>query len=222
MTDLKVNFGSGQTGLASWINIDIGTKYTVYRFLPLFKMMRRLRLVSPEIVSWIQDSGKPPPNWRRWNIVEGTPLDDLSVDYVYCSEVIEHFPKYQARRIVKEKYRILKHGGVFRLTTPDIRAICNSYLSGWIDVDFFNSFFFWVNQTERPKFLERFGARIYSTNPHLYLYDYESLKRLLEEEGFCGVSMLEALKGRTPDLRFLEANSDPHRKLSMYVECVKE
>lgn len=222
MTEVRVNFGSGQTGLPSWINVDIGTKYVAYKFLPLFRILSKFRLVSPEIVSWIEDSGKPPSNWKKWNIVEGTPLDDNSVDYVYCSEVIEHFPKYQARRIVKEAFRVLKRGGIFRLTTPDIHAICSGYLSGQLDTDFFNSFFFWTNQNERPKLLERFGARIYNTNPHVYLYDYESLKKLLEEEGFCKVSRFEALKGITPDLEFLEGTTGAHRKFSMYVECMKE
>ena len=224
MTEVKINLGAGQAGLSSWINVDIGTKYVVYKFLPLFRILKSFRLISPEVVSWIEDSGKPPPNWKRWDITRRTPLDDNSVDYVYCSEVIEHFPKYQARLVMKETFRILKRGGIFRLTTPDIQLICSGYLSGVLGVDHFNDFFFMINQDKKPTLLERIGARIYSTNPHLYLYDYENIRNLLEDTGFIDVVKKPARHGRTPDLELLEQSTpirDQWLNYSMYVECIK-
>ena len=222
MTEVKVNLGAGQAGLTSWINVDIGTKYTVYKFLPIFRIMRRFDLISPEIVSWIEDSGKPPPNWKKWDITRKTPLPDSSVDYVYCSEVIEHFPMYEAKKVIDETFRILKQGGIFRVTTPDVSLICKGYLSDVIDIDFFNSFFFWVNQKKKPSFLERIGDRIYSTNPHLFLYDFESLRETLRTAGFVDVVRYDMGKGKVPDLDLLEKHLAKQREFSMYVECTKK
>ena len=222
ITEVKVNFGAGQAGLASWINVDIGTKYAVYKFLPIFRIVRRFDLISPEIVSWIEDSGRPPPNWKKWDITRKTPLLDGSVDYVYCSEVIEHFPRYEAKKVIDEAFRILKQGGIFRVTTPDVSLICKGYLSGSIDIEFFNSFFFWTNQRKKPSFLERIGERIYSSNPHLFLYDFESLREALRTAGFSDVVMCDMGKGRIPDLDLLEKHTAKEREFSMYVECTKK
>ena len=108
------------------------------------------------------------------------------------------------------------------MTTPDVSLICKGYLSDVIDIDFFNSFFFWVNQKKKPSFLERIGERIYSTNPHLFLYDFESLRDVLKIAGFVDVVRYDIGKGKVPDLDLLEKQTDKHREFSMYVECTKK
>ena len=49
---------------------------------------------------------------------DGLPYADQSFDLVTCTEVIEHLEHY--RYTLREIYRILKPGGVFVLTTPNI------------------------------------------------------------------------------------------------------
>ncbi len=46
------------------------------------------------------------------------PYPDASFDLVTCTEVIEHLEQY--RGLLREAFRILKPGGVFVLTTPNI------------------------------------------------------------------------------------------------------
>ena len=91
-----------------------------------------------------------------------------------------------------------------------------------LTLSFFNSFFFWANQKKKPSFLERVGERIHSTNPHLFLYDFESLKETLRTAGFVDVVRYDMGKGRVPDLDLLEKHSAKQREFSMYVECTKK
>lgn len=91
-----------------------------------------------------------------------------------------------------------------------------------LTLSFFNSFFFWANQKKKPSFLERVGERIYSTNPRLFLYDFESLKETLSTAGFVDVVRYDMGKGRVPDLDLLEKHSTKQREFSMYVECTKK
>lgn len=48
------------------------------------------------------------------------PIPDNHAEVVYTSHTVEHINNEAAQNMFDESYRILKKGGVFRLTTPDI------------------------------------------------------------------------------------------------------
>ena len=221
---VKVNLGSGSRGIEGWINIDIGLKYYAYKFLPLLSFLSKINLISIDTVNWIKDTGRPPPNWKKRDIRKKLPFKDNSVDFVYMSEVIEHFYFWEAVNILKEIHRILKPSGVLRITTPDIKKICQAYLSNEIDSFEFNSFFYPSYHYKKPKIIEKIGAKIYNTRYHLWLYDFATLKHILESLNFINIVELEPLKGKTPDLDKLENydySSDKMRLRSMYIEAEK-
>lgn len=60
---------------------------------------------------------------------------DNSVDLVYASHVIEHFPRNQVRTALKEWLRILKPGGVLRFGVPDFDQLIRMYQKSGNDVD---------------------------------------------------------------------------------------
>ncbi|WP_250632757.1 class I SAM-dependent methyltransferase [Rhodoflexus caldus] len=61
------------------------------------------------------------------NLINGIPLSDNSVSVVYHSHVLEHFSKAQAIDFINECYRVLKHGGIIRIATPDLERIIQDY-----------------------------------------------------------------------------------------------
>jgi hypothetical protein len=56
--------------------------------------------------------------------------------------MIEHISKSDGLRLLQECWRILKPGGVIRLTIPDLDWFCSSLLKGTIDCDLINGIFF--------------------------------------------------------------------------------
>lgn len=62
------------------------------------------------------------------NLYESLPLDDASVDVVYSSHVLEHFPKRYAVHFLRECFRVLKKDGVLRIVVPDLEQIVRNYL----------------------------------------------------------------------------------------------
>lgn len=62
------------------------------------------------------------------NLLEGLPLEDNSVDWVYSSNFLEHLTFKQAEKHIKECYRVLKSGGGIRIVVPDLENVCKEYL----------------------------------------------------------------------------------------------
>jgi predicted SAM-dependent methyltransferase len=56
------------------------------------------------------------------------PYPDNSFDAVYSSHVLEHLTPLEGKKLVSEKYRILKPNGVCRIVVPDLEKICINYL----------------------------------------------------------------------------------------------
>ena len=75
------------------------------------------------------------------------PYEDNSADKIYLGDVIEHLTKFDAPKVLAEIYRILKPGGVFEITCPDVLWIMTQIVEGtWnedANVD-------WLRQHEDP------------------------------------------------------------------------
>ena len=54
-------------------------------------------------------------------------FDDASVDVIYSSHSFEYFDRFEAVDILKEWRRVLKVGGVLRLSVPDFKALIKIY-----------------------------------------------------------------------------------------------
>lgn len=58
-----------------------------------------------------------------------------SVDLIYASHVIEHFPRSQVKSTLAEWLRILKPGGVLRFGVPDFDQLIRIYQKSGNDID---------------------------------------------------------------------------------------
>jgi len=54
------------------------------------------------------------------DITKKLPLEDNSIDYIFCEEAIEHIDLNNGYSLLKECLRVLKKGGVLRVATPDL------------------------------------------------------------------------------------------------------
>lgn len=103
---------------------------------------------------------------------------DESVDLIYCSHAFEYFDRQEAKLVLKEWWRVLKKGGLLRLAVPDFSALLKVYeKTGDLD-----------------KILGPLYGRmeIFTPSPkiiyHKTIYDFISLKKLLEDNGFSQVA----------------------------------
>jgi predicted SAM-dependent methyltransferase len=97
---------------------------------------------------------------------------DDSVEFIYTSHTLEHFPRALTLQILREWYRVLIPGGRLCISVPDFDRILEAYqLSG--DVD-----------TILPPL---FGGQDYPFNFHFTTFNKVSLGRSLMDAGFSSV-----------------------------------
>jgi predicted SAM-dependent methyltransferase len=156
----------------------------------------------------------------NYNLLHPWPVQENSIAFVAGSHFIEHLDLNAGIRFVQYAYRVMKKGGVIRLSCPDLEVYARNYVAG-------NRAFFdhplireWCTFKAAATPGEIFIAKAYdSGGAHKWFYDFDSLKHILETAGFTEVKRVTRLEGRTPDLEKLEP---PQRELeTIYVEAVK-
>ena len=151
------------------------------------------------------------------NAAARIPCPTGSVAVVYSSHMIEHLDRGEARAFLAEVKRVLRAGGVVRIAAPDLSLLARDYAATG-DADGFVSGIHMG--LDRPAGV-RGWAKWATVGPrhHLWMYDGESLTRLLREAGFKEAAVVPAGTTRIAepgqlDLREREAES-------VYVEAVR-
>ncbi len=94
---------------------------------------------------------------------------DNSVDLIYSCCLLEHLVEYRVECALREWYRVLKKGGVIRISVPDFEKIVKIYQK-YKSIDLLQGLIH--------------GRQDYPENIHHKSYDFKSLKDLLEKIGF--------------------------------------
>lgn len=82
------------------------------------------------------------------------PVDSDSAEIVYTSHTIEHITDAAAENLFKEAHRMLKPGGVFRATTPNVELELQAYREDDRD------YFYWIDRYSQHAEMARIGIRI--------------------------------------------------------------
>jgi len=192
---LKLHIGAGEHRLAGWINIDVH------------------------------------PAQLALNILRGLPFATASVRVVFLSHLLEHlyYPR-DVRALLAELRRVLEPGGTVRIVVPDIEQCIEAYTER--DAQFFASrretWPWWPeNPTRLEDFLAYAGAGpepTYLFESHKYGYDFETLRKVLEESGFEKVDKSAYMASAHAELRVDEASAVARaqygdRYYSLFVEA---
>ena len=147
-------------------------------------------------------------------------MDEATIDFTAASHFIEHLDLNNGMQFAKNCFRVLKAGGVIRLSCPNLELYAKHYVErnkGFFDNPKIRE---WCAFKNAATFGEIFVAKAYdSGGSHKWFYDFESLKHILESAGFKRVKKVGRLEGLTPDLEKLEL---AERELeTVYIEGVK-
>lgn len=190
--------------------------------------------VNRENVPFIGLTLKPEKDWWNefhisHNVTAAIDLPDNSVDIFQSEDVFEHIDYDQLKSTINEIYRVLKPGGLFRLSMPDYR--CDFIFERSKKDKEGNIIFDWGGG---GKYLKRKKQVV--GGGHVWFPKYETTRSLLESTEFSEINFLhyydtdgtpvlneidhsKCLVRRTPD--FDERVSSPLRPMSIVVDCFK-
>jgi predicted SAM-dependent methyltransferase len=148
-----------------------------------------------------------------WDLRRGLPFADESCAAVFGEHVIEHVPRGDAEKLLRECRRALKEGGVLRLSTPDAGRYLRSYAG---DGEFLRHPAFTLPAETR---MDRVNHMMRESGQHLWAYDAESLLLLLRQVGFSDAVEQKFGESLEPSMRGIDAEARAFE--SLYVEAVK-
>lgn len=139
-----------------------------------------------------------------WDAMDGSPLpiEDDSASLVYCSHVIEHLPDCDAQHVLKEAHRILKRGGIFRVSTIDVDLDFRAYQSN--DRYYFN----WIEAYSRTEDMKRAKLKTplnQASIQQIFLFHFASSASTLHVDGAANPIGDEELSRIFADLPYEEA-----------------
>lgn len=142
------------------------------------------------------------------DVTRNFPLSDSSFHYVFCEHLIEHLIQDQGKKMLAEIIRILKPGGKVRIATPDLKFLIDLYTIQkttlqkkyirWTIANNFNR----LNQGEESYVINNF----FNAWGHQFIYDFETLKSMLEQTGFIKITRFRPGESRDPNLKNIESH----------------
>jgi predicted SAM-dependent methyltransferase len=113
------------------------------------------------------------------------PFKKDSVDEIFSSHVIEHFPRFNLENeIFPYWYSLLKSGGKLVAFFPDAHTMATKYVNGEYDFESFATV--------------TFGGQDYKFNFHYIMFNEEFVTKLLKKAGFTNISF--PVKGKKQGL----------------------
>jgi predicted SAM-dependent methyltransferase len=198
---VKVNIGSGIEVAPGWIHVDgsvhalvAGGPRPLLGLLHRTSSIMRGSLPRDEYVQRLSEH-----RFIHHELEEGLPFETDSVDYIFCSHVVEHFFRSDAQFLLREMQRVLRPGGVARVCVPDLEHAVRLYSEG-----------------EKAAALDYFfvdGPSGYYRR-HRYLYDFDLLCDAMDAAGFVDVRRCAFREGAVPDLDRLDNRPEE----TLYVE----
>jgi predicted SAM-dependent methyltransferase len=159
------------------------------------------------------------------NLERPLPLPAASFAYAFGEHVVEHIAEKAVDPLLRELNRVLRPGGVLRLTTPDLRKLIALYEDRNPETTF-ERYAAWLapqigKDTTQPAQVLNDLMRLWG---HRHIFDEPELTARLKAAGFATVERREPLESEHPALRNLERHGgEPwvNRAEAMTLEAVR-
>lgn len=136
------------------------------------KVMLHIGCGDIDAPGFINLDARPQPHVHivTTNLFRLTMIPDNVVDLIYMSHVLEHVSHRDITSTLREMHRILKRGGVLRISVPDFDHILTIYQSTGHD----------ITSIEQPLM----GGQDYAFNFHYTVFNGAHLRKMMMNSGF--------------------------------------
>lgn len=188
----KLHLGSGTNTPKGWIHIDASWNAKLAKHPTIKKIFSLFRLLPDDLlnIKWSEDI-------VNHDLTKPLPFPNDLFDVIYSSHLIEHLYKDQALELLKECHRVLRKGGIIRTVVPDLESAILEYI-GKSRYSADNDKYRKLTRADRLQerillrpsrspsgnLLIRVYNNIKDYNTHKWMYDEESLAKLIKDAGF--------------------------------------
>lgn len=212
---LRINIGCGQTPTQGWRNFDNSLSLGFSKIPLLPELLHKLGFIESSQYQFIRFAHENGIEYG--DATKRLPIEAGSVDVLYSSHMLEHLDRNEADRFLKGVFRVLRPGGIIRIAVPDIKKKVAQYNESG-DADTF------IEATHlcvpRPRLLaQRLRLLLVGTRHHQWMYDGNSLSRLLQKHGLAKTEVLPAGQTKIQEHEALDLQERVSE--SVYVEAEK-
>jgi SAM-dependent methyltransferase len=172
-----------------------------------------------------KDIGDPCPHpetyFINFDLRLGLPLEAQSCDFIYSSHFFEHLDYEDGVRLMRDCYRALRFGGIFRIALPDLSLDFDAYLRGDDEVlgaydplELRDPHLASVVKSGTMTSVDWVNYGVHQSGEHKYIYDEEKVSLLLRRSGFHTVTTSSYQEG-------IDIDEQIRRDYSFYVEAIK-
>jgi SAM-dependent methyltransferase len=185
MTAIYVQYGCGFCVGKDWLNFDSSPTLRIERMPALGRLLGRMS----------GNAQRFPAAVRYGDICKGLPVADNSVQGIFASHVLEHLAYDDFNLALRNTFRILKPGGVFRLIVPDLEARARRYVQAVAagapeaSLEFLRASHLGIER--RPRSLLGRMRLLFGGSAHLWMWDEPSMVSHLASAGFADIRRCE-------------------------------
>lgn len=204
---LYVQYGCGWCAPEGWRNFDASPTLRFERLPVIGKL-------------YTFNDSRFPENVDYGDIVVGLPISSESCKGIYCSHILEHLSLDDFRVALRNTYRMLQTGGIFRLVMPDLEYFIKQYIATLTN----DASLIFMKETllgreKRNRSIKGFFFSWLGNSQHLWMWDYKSLEIELQNVGFVGIRRAQWYD--SSDLKFQEVEDIGRWKNCIGVESRK-
>lgn len=178
---LKVQYACGPNVLSDWVNVDF--------YHPEF-MKNKFGMTSEYIYCQV-------------DLSQNQPFPDNSFSLAFAEDFIEHLSQGDSIIFLSECFRVLKKGGVLRLSFPGLKGVLQRHFPLSVYTEIIKG--------------KKDAYKLYD---HIHFYSKEELELVATHLGFSGIQFAEFGCSDHDGLRGLETR-EKQQNLNLYVELTK-
>lgn len=183
--------------------INRSTNFSVDQYLDFGKV--HFACGSRLFEGWlnIDFGGLPNNNFLRLNLCEKLPFPDQTFLFGFAEDFLEHLSQADSIIFLSEVFRVLKRGGVLRLSFPGLEGVLKKHY--FVDEPMYS-------------YLGKLEACAYWD--HLHFYSREELALVARHIGYSEIKFCSYGKSDYSELCGLDGR-EHQKELNMYVELIK-
>ncbi|MAI14632.1 MAG: hypothetical protein CMM15_11475 [Rhodospirillaceae bacterium] len=210
-----VNIGCGQTPTDGWRNFDNSPALKLAKSPVKLAIVKAVGLLTKEQIENVE--------WNRTHSIDFAdatkelPLSTNSVSCLYTSHMFEHLSREDGVKFLKESFRVLEVGGVIRVSVPDLSKAVDFYRASGDANQFMETIY--VTAPKLDTWQQKLRLLFAGYRHHQWMYDGESLSKLMADIGFYDVSIMQP--GSTMMINATSLDLFERSRDSVYVEGKK-